>query len=173
MRRILTTLAATAVLILAGQGAASPAAAATCATAPSRANCDGQDPMVTGCADDAVTIHRATTYLRNAAGTPLARVELRWSPRCQTNWVRATALNSSTRDMQVALWRCDTNVAAQCRATGSVDTIADFFPGGRVKAPTVWSAMGHAPDVCAFGQLWLYFANGVDWKTQITGKACA
>jgi hypothetical protein len=42
--------------------------------------CSGQDPMTTRCADDAVT----TAYSDITA----ARVEVRWSPTCRTNWAR-------------------------------------------------------------------------------------
>jgi len=42
--------------------------------------CSGQDPQATGCADDAQTV---AWY--DAQG---ARLELRWSPTCQTNWAR-------------------------------------------------------------------------------------
>jgi hypothetical protein len=42
--------------------------------------CSGQDPMRTGCADDA-----ATTAAADLTG---ARLELRWSTRCKANWAR-------------------------------------------------------------------------------------
>ncbi len=123
--------------------------------------------MITGCNQDAVTISRVTTYIRNSAGTPLAKVELRWSPRCKTNWTRSTAVNSTTRDMQAALYRCNTNSATQCTtATG------DFFVGGRVIASTVWSSMGYAPGVCSFGVVWLYYSNRTDWTSKSTADAC-
>jgi len=42
--------------------------------------CSGQDPQVTGCAADAQTV--AWEDL------PGARLEVRWSPTCKTNWAR-------------------------------------------------------------------------------------
>lgn len=42
--------------------------------------CSGEDPEATGCADDAQTV--AWEDL------PGARLELRWSPTCKTNWAR-------------------------------------------------------------------------------------
>ncbi len=42
--------------------------------------CSGQDPEITGCAQDAITV----AYL----DIPAARLELRWSDTCRTNWAR-------------------------------------------------------------------------------------
>jgi hypothetical protein len=42
--------------------------------------CSGRDPQATGCANDAVTVASV-----DVTG---ARLELRWSPRCKTNWAR-------------------------------------------------------------------------------------
>lgn len=42
--------------------------------------CSGEDPMSTGCGDDAVTL--------SAVDLVGARLELRWSATCKTNWAR-------------------------------------------------------------------------------------
>jgi hypothetical protein len=55
-----------------------PAAAATC----SGNSCTGQDPIATGCANDAVTV--ASIKLPYVVQT----LDLRWSPSCKTNWAR-------------------------------------------------------------------------------------
>jgi len=47
----------------------------------SGASCDGRDPVVEGCDDDAVTVE--TEYISYGAS-----VKLLYSPSCQTNWAR-------------------------------------------------------------------------------------
>jgi hypothetical protein len=61
--------------------APSPALAATC----SSYNCDGKDPVVTGCSSGSYTV---TTAPVTWSGRRYDTVELRWSPTCQTNWAR-------------------------------------------------------------------------------------
>jgi hypothetical protein len=67
-------------------------AAASCGG--SAASCDFSSPQTTGCSADAVT--KRTTYVNNAGGTHLAKVELRHSPSCRTAWSRVTNLTSSS-----------------------------------------------------------------------------
>ncbi|GAA0930076.1 DUF2690 domain-containing protein [Virgisporangium aurantiacum] len=68
-----------AVLVAAGLTAtAAPAQAATC----SGPACTYQNPESTGCSADAVTVaHVQLPAVQQ-------RLELRWSPRCQSNWAR-------------------------------------------------------------------------------------
>ena len=47
--------------------------------------CDGQDPVQTGCANSAYTI--ASDYIYRL-GIVIGRVDLRYSPTCETNWTR-------------------------------------------------------------------------------------
>lgn len=47
--------------------------------------CSGKDPSATGCDRDAYTV--AHTYIPSTG----ARVELRWSPTCKTNWARVNS----------------------------------------------------------------------------------
>lgn len=61
--------------------AAMPAQAAGC----SGMGCDGQDPVQTGCANSAYTI--ASDYIYRL-GIVIGRVDLRYSPTCETNWTR-------------------------------------------------------------------------------------
>lgn len=55
--------------------------------------CHGQDPIATGCAND------ATTVLEGFFSW--GHLELRWSPSCQTNWTRFTANVSDTWEVSV------------------------------------------------------------------------
>ncbi len=59
--------------------------AATC----SGHGCDYLDPIATGCANGS----EYTVYTANISG---GRVELRWSPVCQTNWARVTSTIGAT-----------------------------------------------------------------------------
>jgi hypothetical protein len=58
--------------------------------------CSGRDPSTTGvggipCADDGRTVSAVTVNSRIPTGFhDVGRLELRWSPRCQTNWTRLT-----------------------------------------------------------------------------------
>jgi Protein of unknown function (DUF2690) len=61
--------------------AATPAQAAGC----SGMGCDGQDPVQTGCVNGAYTV--ASDYIYYF-GTVIGRVDLRYSPTCETNWTR-------------------------------------------------------------------------------------
>lgn len=66
-----------------------PAAAANASTAPScyGQSCDSRDPSATNCTQGAYTI-----YSRDAivGGVDYGVLELRYSPRCYSNWVRFT-----------------------------------------------------------------------------------
>lgn len=63
---------------------------ATC----SGTGCNGTDPGQTGCSADGRTV--AYTNIVNSSGTAVGRVELRWSPTCQTNWSRVTRWDSNS-----------------------------------------------------------------------------
>ncbi|MGH3175505.1 MAG: DUF2690 domain-containing protein [Streptosporangiaceae bacterium] len=60
---------------------AMPAQAAGC----SGRGCDGGDPVQTGCVTGAYTV--ASDYIYYL-GTVIGRVDLRYSPVCETNWTR-------------------------------------------------------------------------------------
>ncbi|MFI9006461.1 DUF2690 domain-containing protein [Actinosynnema sp. NPDC053489] len=47
------------------------------------------DPMVTRCASDAYTV--TTQPITNGGGGVVGQVQLRYSPRCGTNWARAVS----------------------------------------------------------------------------------
>jgi hypothetical protein len=59
-----------------------PAHAAEC----SGMGCDGQDPVQTGCVNGAYTVATDDIYDNN--GAVIGRVDLRYSPTCETNWTR-------------------------------------------------------------------------------------
>jgi len=65
-----------------------PAAAVTC----SGSGCNGQDPVSTGCVDDAVW----ATYsaLLDGSSVVIGYVHLMWSPTCETVWSRVSTYDS-------------------------------------------------------------------------------
>lgn len=63
----------------------SPASAAT------GTDYDGTNPATTGCSADGVTIASRTV----TSGTQSAYLEIRYSPTCQTNWIRVTTDGSN------------------------------------------------------------------------------
>lgn len=76
-RRLVLMLAALA-LILGMTVVGAPAASASVGCYGDY--CSGKDPMSTGCANGAYTV----SY-KDLSG---ARIEIRWSPTCKTNWAR-------------------------------------------------------------------------------------
>lgn len=76
----------------------------TCASAPSEANCTGQDPIAGGCQADAYTVPGGTAYVYNRS-TLLAEVELRYSTRCQSNWSRTTYLRPGSEYISATVIR--------------------------------------------------------------------
>lgn len=51
---------------------------------------DGSDPIATGCAGDARTIH-TRRIVRRGIRQPVGIIELRYSPTCRTAWARVTS----------------------------------------------------------------------------------
>ena len=72
---------------------AAPLSAPTCATTKGtqKSLCEHQDPIVQGCVIDAETLNLQTVSQGNQQTKPLGEVELRYSPKCKTYWVRTTA----------------------------------------------------------------------------------
>jgi Protein of unknown function (DUF2690) len=86
--------------------------------------CSGRDPMVEHCADDA----RPLAYGLNA--------ELRWSPRCKTEWVRVRPIFGSPD------WN---NLGVVQPATG-------YQQGYSSRNDTyAWSKMIYSPTLCVYG----------------------
>ncbi len=124
-RRLLTTIGLTVALV-AGSSAGVAQAAPTC----QGNDCDYQDPMDSGCYADARTVESVPLVYRDEQ---VGKVDLRWSPACQTNWTRVTA--EQPRWIMALL-------------------ILDYEPGLRHQAEraygdVVWSPMLYAPQVCA------------------------
>lgn len=65
--------------------------------------CDGKDPMAMGCSGDAYTVTSANI---NSSGQTIGRVDLRWSPNCQTNWGRVVSYVGNT-NLFVMLTYCN------------------------------------------------------------------
>jgi Protein of unknown function (DUF2690) len=104
--RSLAVLMVTAVLAAFGAVASLAQAAVTPGDNPDY-TFDFQDPIHTGCADDAETVGQ--TAIHDSRGNQLGYVELRWSPSCQTNWARVTSTSgpifTPERDMTVEIKR--------------------------------------------------------------------
>jgi hypothetical protein len=148
MKRLLTAILATAGLTLGSfMLPASPALAATC----SGNGCNGQDPAATGCASDGYTVASApVTDPYGRVGT----VELRYSPKCGTNWSRVT--------MSVATENVATIMAIIERSDG---LHYDYGWSGRAPAGLqIYGDMVYAPTTSAraSGQAaWIDAATGV------------
>ncbi len=67
------------------------ASAGACITNPGDSNCDGADPTP-NCANDgtnAIALYLYDEPDTGSSTTPVALIELRWAPLCQSNWARA------------------------------------------------------------------------------------
>lgn len=97
--------------------------ASACMTSPSTANCDGQDPIATGCSADVIDL---ITPL-NAGGV---KTQLRYSPTCKSAWARAST------PLPTPLWACVerkplTTNSPKCYVATSTDVYTDMLYLGR------------------------------------------
>lgn len=130
LRRTISAIAAAAFLGLGSIIAASgPAAAATC----SGNACTGQDPIATGCANDAITV--ASIKLPYVVQT----LDLRWSPTCQTNWARMQYDASPTWLRAIQPNRGD-GLPRVTQLSGSSNGNS-------------WSAMIYSPTLCVYADV--------------------
>jgi len=130
----------------AGAVQAVPASAAPLATC-SGAGCDNRDPEVTGCSADA----------RNASGpnavenSPWGIVELRFSPTCQTNWVRVRNYPGGTDGVRIVVRDVPRNKTVPFNASTTAGTHFGnmvFSPGSNCATGTVaFIAPLSVPDV--------------------------
>lgn len=129
-RRMVSTLvlsiAATGTLLGVGAG---PANAISC----SGAGCTYQDPQTSGCSADAVTV---ASYKLPAVQQ---RLELRWSPRCKTNWARMYLDPYPTWLRAVQPDRGD-GIPRVTQLSGRNDTYS-------------WSAMIYSPTLCVYADV--------------------
>ncbi|GAB3972982.1 hypothetical protein GCM10029978_051310 [Actinoallomurus acanthiterrae] len=127
-------------------GAASQASASayapateTCYTNANKARCDKTDPESTGCAKDAYTVSSSTLWFHNTRGDKTvaadATVELRYSPRCQTNWSKVTVHSGAANLVTVKV----------CRGDGSTDCTDEYS----AYSSYAYSDQLYAPNVTA------------------------
>lgn len=109
-RRIVRT-AALAGLVLAGAVGLAPSADA--------APYDGSNPVSTGCASNATTI--ASRPIKSPQAT-FGTMEVRYSPSCQTNWIRAV-LNTNYANTVAVKW-IERPAQGNLSTAGSVDSDA-------------------------------------------------
>ena len=96
----------------------------------SGSECNGLDPEATGCAADAYTVKAPGGTVSFRTGY----VELRYSPRCGTNWARVISTVGSAR-LMVSIRR-------------TTDGLFYFAVGSGVR---LWTPMVYAPNVKAKG----------------------
>ena len=115
-------------------GAVMASALAMAAPAPASAVscwgdwCSGRDPVATGCSADAYTV----AHVQLPA--VIQRLELRWSPRCKTNWARLTY----------------DPYPSWIRAVQPSTGYTRYFSGR--SAWNSWSAMIYSPFRCVYAQ---------------------
>jgi hypothetical protein len=107
--------------------------------------CDGRDPVQTGCAAGAYTA--ATGYAYRGGNPNFGDngivIELRYSPRCGTNWTRLLFTGSGAPWVGVTL--------EVVRLNGAGPPTDEMWPySGRTQ--TLWGNMVYAPSpICAYG----------------------
>lgn len=135
-------------MVFTALGSATPARAASC----SGTGCNGQDPIATGCNSDAYTVTSAN--IKNLQNQVVGRVDLRWSPTCQTNWARAVS-NVGSTNMFVVLLDCNYNEISGTyyQLAGTTSVYGDMKYNTTVRARGAFGA-NHASDV--FGDTGCY-----------------
>lgn len=146
MKRATTAIALLATAVLICLSAQAPASAAKPATAPPPGwcygdYCSGMDPHTTRHVPDGnyCDADGETVASIHAADTGLL-VELRWSPRCQTNWARVPVSWGSYSPSSLLAIQCGTGY----EQVGVVDSNASFS----------WSAMIYAPSPRHVAAVW-------------------
>lgn len=95
--------------------------------------CNGQDPEVTGCVRESVTVDdKDIVNPRN--GDVIGTVELRYSRTCQTNWVRITRLCREERRLQAYLRDEDGDLIPDTKVDVEASRVYGY--GGMWYAPT-------------------------------------
>lgn len=130
-----------------------PAFAATAAlvaglalAAPGAASASVGDPIQTGCASDAYTV--STRAVTNSGGGVVGQVQLRYSPRCGTNWAKVTSSVGTA------------NIEAE------VYTVTDWAYYSATST-SVYTDMVYAPNgVCAYA---IGAINGGPWSSTAVG----
>ena len=90
VKRYVAMIAAALALVLGGAVLTAPTAAAAAKPTCYGSKCENVNPAKTNCLDDARTI-AATRAV--AGGASRGHLELRYSPKCHSNWVRFTPWN--------------------------------------------------------------------------------
>lgn len=119
-------------------------AASACQTAPSNANCNGQDPVATGCGND------GTTLLSIALNT--GTVAVRYSPTCKSAWAHTT--NGTVVTLQATI----------TRSPGTPSYSSSFVQATGVKSPLVYIGGHLLVQACGY----VGNANGVGGVSQCT-----
>ena len=125
MKKILSlclALVAIAIAFALGMPEQNAFGASACMTTPNTTNCDGKDPIDTGCWADA--IDRAV-----ATGSGVT-IQLRYSPKCRSAWARASTGLVSSIKACVSRRPLTTN-SPQCYTDISTDVYTDMLYLGR------------------------------------------
>jgi hypothetical protein len=65
--------------------------------------CDGQDPVIQGCASDAIRVASNTIYIKKYnTNQKVGYVEMMWSARCGTNWAKTTRTDGYSGENMMA-----------------------------------------------------------------------
>ena len=125
MKKILSlclALVAMAIAFALGMPERNAFGASACVTSPNTTNCDGKDPIATGCSADA-------TNLAVASGSGVY-IQLRYSPTCRSAWARASTGLVSSIKACVSRRPLTTN-SPKCYTAVSTDAYTDMLYLGR------------------------------------------
>lgn len=106
--------------------------------------CSGQDPVATGCDADAVTLD--TVYADNGGG----KLDIRWSPTCQTNWARWQQYPTG--------WclNCSPAAIVARQDTGYTQTYSFEDNGVAQDGQTYWTPMIYSPQHHVYAGAYMY-----------------
>jgi hypothetical protein len=124
---------------------------------------EGADPVQAGCSRDAYTVDSSpitfdATYYQGVPryGTVLGHIDLRYSPRCQTNWARAVLQSAAGIAVASSTWPAVARIEGGNNHTyyfWSWQPAAAAYSGvvytDMVYSPTMWHPAGTEAPNCA------------------------
>lgn len=120
---------------------------------------DGQDPYATGCASGSYVVQSATrNIIDTESGSVVGRIEIHWSPTCQTNWGEAfwSASDAGSLNVTITVVRVSDGLRESYHFNGS--------------GSHVWGNMVYSPG-CAYATVSRTVGtNYLEYGT--TGQAC-
>ncbi len=104
---------------------------------------DGKDPKDKHCDTDAYTVEKGTAEIKDDSGKVIGKVELRYSPRCKTNWCRVTSLIGAA-SLAGNVKRQSDNFTCEYKLDNTTLMYTNMVTAPHVKAQAYGNVNGHS-----------------------------